>query len=210
MNEQATLGRKQQKRGGKTVRRVLDAARVLMSEDGFEAVQLAQISAESGVSTGSLYHHFGSKEGIITRMIDEFKNQALTDLEQLDLADAPFDDRLRRLLDLTCDQFRDNPEFYRSMAERVRAQPAIWAPLRELRRAFEDRLMVELAEGLKQRGIADPQMAIHRMMQTVLGVLTHSVLFGSGPVTTDMPRLEAEIYSIGRAILLLPPPEESP
>ncbi|MFP7674898.1 TetR/AcrR family transcriptional regulator [Marivita sp. S0852] len=209
MNEKAVVDRKQQKRGEKTVRKVLDAARVLMAEGGFDAVQLAQISAESSVSTGSLYHHFGSKEGIITRMIDEFTDQAMTDLEKLDLVGLSFDERLWRLLCLTCDQFRDNPEFYRSMSERVRSQPAIWAPLRELRRAFEYRLLTELADDLKQRGILDPQIAIHRMMQAVLGVLTHSVVFGSGPVKINKPCLNNEIFAIGRAILFLPAPEEN-
>ncbi|MCK0139907.1 TetR/AcrR family transcriptional regulator [Aliiroseovarius sp. F47248L] len=206
MTEQAVEIRKPQKRGVKTVRRVLDAAHILMADGGFDAVQLSHISKESGVSIGSLYHHFGSKEGIITRLVDEFNARAMTDLANLDLTGLPFEERLRRLLDLTCAQFRDNPELYRSMAERVKSTPNIWVPLRALRSAFEARMSDELSDGLRQHGVSDPKAAIHRMTQTVLGVLTHSVVFGSGPARPDDPLLEDQIYAIGYAVVLLPTP----
>ncbi|MFD2740617.1 TetR/AcrR family transcriptional regulator [Sulfitobacter aestuarii] len=204
MQEQPGDQRKQQKRGEKTTRRVLDAARRLIAKGGFDAAQLSQVSRESGVSTGSLYHHFGSKEGIFTRLIEEFADQAVADLQALDLAELDFDARLRRLLDLTCAQFRNNPELYRSMSERVKAMPDIWVPLRELRKEFETRMRAELSDSLRARGVAEPDAAIHRMMQVVLGLLTHSVVFSSGPVSVEEPTLENQIFTIGYAIILLP------
>lgn len=195
--------RKQQDRGGKTVRRVLNASQDLMAEGGFNAVQLAAVSAKSGVSTGSLYHHFGSKNGIILRVVEEFTSQAVTDLNALNLSGFSFEARLRALLDMTSMHFRNNPELYRSMSQRVQIDPSIWEPLRALRVTFEDRIIRELGDDLLERGISDPQTAVHRMLQTILGILTHSVLFNSGPVGPAHPNLETQVYAIGHAILLL-------
>ncbi|MCI5102124.1 TetR/AcrR family transcriptional regulator [Phaeobacter italicus] len=186
------------------MRRALDAAHLLMIEGGFDEVQLSHISRESGVSTGSLYHHFGSKEGIIIRLVEEFTESAKADLAALSFESASFDQRLALLLDLTCKLFRDNSELYRSTAERVKTMPNIWAPLRQLRGAFEERMVEQLADELVEMGVSAPDAAIHRMVQAVLGILTHSVVFGSGPVHVDADDLEAQIFTIGRAVLLLP------
>ena len=191
-------------RGGKTVRRVLDASHGLMAQGGFDAVQLAEVSAKSGVSTGSLYHHFGSKNGLILKIVEEFTSQVVADLNALDLSGKPFDHRLKALLDMTSLHFRNNPELYRSMSQRVQIDPSIWEPLRALRATFEARILAELGDDLSARGICDPATAIHRMLQAILGILTHSVLFNSGPVGPAFPNLESQIYAIGHAILLLP------
>lgn len=203
MTGQLQTARKQQDRGGKTVRRVLDASQQLLAQGGFDAVQLAAVSEKSGVSTGSLYHHFGSKSGIILRIVEEFTTQAIADLNELNLSGLAFEDRLKALLDMACTHFRNNPELYRSMSQRVQIDPSIWEPLRALRISFENRIMAELGDDLHARSIPDPQAAIHRMLQAVLGILTHSVLFNSGPVGPAFPNLEPQIFAIGQAILLL-------
>lgn len=206
----ATSERKQQKRGGKTVRRVLDASLDLIAEGGFDAVQLAAVSKKSGVSTGSLYHHFGSKAGIITRLVEEFTSKAVADLKNLDMTGQSFESRLRGLLNLTCAQFRNNPELYQAMAQRVRVDPGIWEPLRALRVKFEARMMEEFQDDLHQRRISDPKQAIRRMLQSILGILTHSILFDSGPVRPSAANLETQVFAIGRAVLLLPDQQEPP
>lgn len=203
MTAHAQTARKQQDRGEKTVQRVLVASRDLMAEGGFDAVQLAAVSKKSGVSTGSLYHHFGSKNGLILRIVEEFTTRAVADLNDLDLTGGSFEERLRALLDMASAHFCNHPELYRSMSQRVQIDPGIWEPLRALRVTFEDRILRELGDDLLARGISDPKTAIHRMLQTVLGILTHSVLFNSGPVGPAYPNLETQIFAIGQAVLLL-------
>lgn len=46
-------------------RRVLRTARHVVGADGLGALTVARLSGESGVSNGSLYHHFGSRGGIV-------------------------------------------------------------------------------------------------------------------------------------------------
>jgi AcrR family transcriptional regulator len=49
--------------------RVLGAAAGLIEERGFAAVSIGDLTAASGVSNGSIYHHFGSKEGVLAALV---------------------------------------------------------------------------------------------------------------------------------------------
>lgn len=46
-------------------RKVIDAARLLFSNNGFHATGIAQIAKESGIAVGQLYRDFASKEEIV-------------------------------------------------------------------------------------------------------------------------------------------------
>ncbi len=52
-----------------TRRAVLDAAVGLVGDGGLPAVTIARLAARSGVSNGSIYHHFGSREGVLRRLL---------------------------------------------------------------------------------------------------------------------------------------------
>lgn len=51
-------------KAGETRARVLEAAARLFAERGLEAVSIQDIRDASGVSNGSIFHHFGSKNGV--------------------------------------------------------------------------------------------------------------------------------------------------
>lgn len=46
--------------------RLIEAALHEFEDKGFEASSVTEIAAKAGVTTGSLYHHFGSKLGLYT------------------------------------------------------------------------------------------------------------------------------------------------
>jgi AcrR family transcriptional regulator len=52
--------------------KVLEAALELFSTQGYGATSMRQIAEVCGLSTGNLYHHFGSKEAIFQRLIDDY------------------------------------------------------------------------------------------------------------------------------------------
>jgi AcrR family transcriptional regulator len=55
-----------------SVTTVLEAALKLFSTQGFRATSMRQISHESGVSVGNLYHHFSGKEEIFQQLIERY------------------------------------------------------------------------------------------------------------------------------------------
>jgi AcrR family transcriptional regulator len=48
---------------------------------GYEAVNVAELAAAAGVTTGSLYHHFGSKAGLYQVVREEAERRVLDRLE---------------------------------------------------------------------------------------------------------------------------------
>jgi AcrR family transcriptional regulator len=53
-----------------TARRILDAARRLLLEGGFEALRWDAIAAESGRNKSAIKYYFGNKRGLILALID--------------------------------------------------------------------------------------------------------------------------------------------
>jgi AcrR family transcriptional regulator len=47
---------------------LLDAALQLVEEGGLDAVTIAALTERSGMSNGSIYHHFGSRAGVFARL----------------------------------------------------------------------------------------------------------------------------------------------
>jgi AcrR family transcriptional regulator len=47
---------------------LLDAALTLVSEGGLDAVTIAALTERSGMSNGSIYHHFGSRAGVFAQL----------------------------------------------------------------------------------------------------------------------------------------------
>jgi AcrR family transcriptional regulator len=50
--------------------RILDAAERLILADGVPGLTIARAAAEAGVSKGGLLHHFGSKEALLTALLE--------------------------------------------------------------------------------------------------------------------------------------------
>lgn len=68
---------------------LLEAARPLFAERGYEAVSSEEIVAAAGVSRGALYHHFDGKRGLFAAVFEEVEAEltASFDLSGLDAGD---------------------------------------------------------------------------------------------------------------------------
>lgn len=71
---------------------ILQAAIACFNEQGIEATSIDAIRARSGASVGSIYHHFGNKEGIVAHLflngLDGYWQQLLAALQQAVDAEA--------------------------------------------------------------------------------------------------------------------------
>lgn len=67
----STSSNRQWASSAKTRRQILDAARDLFSEFGYEQTSINDVTARSGVSSGSIYHHIGGKAEVFREVATE-------------------------------------------------------------------------------------------------------------------------------------------
>src|SRR6201995_1212754 len=68
------------RRGLRSRELVLDAAERVMAEDGFEAATLARVVEEAGIPMSSVYHYYGSKDGILLAVMERGAERFFADL----------------------------------------------------------------------------------------------------------------------------------
>ena len=73
---------KQQKKSKETKDRIFRAAKEILQQNGYEALSIKHICDVAGVSNGSFYHHFKSKDDLLSYHVEE---QPSIDPELLDI-----------------------------------------------------------------------------------------------------------------------------
>ena len=88
-----TKGKVRQARAAETRKRIVAAAKKLITENGFENVSIEEIAKEAEVSTGSFYTYFKKKEDVI----EELNQLSFYHLAEItnEMKDKGLDDRLK-------------------------------------------------------------------------------------------------------------------
>src|SRR3974390_1491184 len=72
------MGRTQQERKADTRARLLAAAAAAFAEHGVDSVWVDAVAEEAGRTSGAVYAHFGSKQGLLLALLDEWKHSLVT------------------------------------------------------------------------------------------------------------------------------------
>ncbi|MGH9018068.1 MAG: TetR/AcrR family transcriptional regulator [Acidimicrobiales bacterium] len=70
--------RTQQQRKADTRERLLTAAAALFAEHGIDAVSVDAVAEAAGRTSGAVYDHFGSKQGLLLALLDEWQQSLVT------------------------------------------------------------------------------------------------------------------------------------
>jgi AcrR family transcriptional regulator len=122
-NPPPTDPRKQprQARSRALVEAVLDATERVLAEEGPEYATTTRIAEIAGVSVGSLYQYFPSRDAllaaVIERRVERDEQQLLT--LAAELADAPLATALRAGARFVVDVYRREPDLYRTMVDEM-------------------------------------------------------------------------------------------
>ena len=84
MKEQIHISRQQQK-SRVTREKIFQAAKRILQKQGYEELSIKNICEEAGVSNGSFYHHFKTKDDLLSYYIEE---QPQIDPDLLELPDS--------------------------------------------------------------------------------------------------------------------------
>jgi AcrR family transcriptional regulator len=172
--------RTEERPGSAARERILQTAERLFYRDGYHAVGVDTIVAESGVAKMTLYRHFPSKDDLIAAYLERTNEQLLAWMEGLI---APHDDP-QKALEAVFDgvaKLASSPEcrgcaFVGAAGEFPEPDHPVHRAAAEHKRAVVDRLR-ELAE---QAGARNPNVLAEELLLIMDGAWSAARVFGPG------------------------------
>ena len=118
-----TIARKTpaQDRARATVDALLEATARILVKEGYDHASTNRIAAAAGVSVGSLYQYFPSKEALVAALIDRHMT-AMTEMleaKAIELAGAPLAVAIREAVRVMIAAHRIDPRLHRALVEQV-------------------------------------------------------------------------------------------
>ena len=118
-----TDARKQasQKRSRATVDALIEATARILVKAGFDKASTNRIAEEAGVSIGSLYQYFPSKEALVGAVMDRHQRELMQVVRGVlpQVAALPLQQALRKLVSLGIEAHQLDPRLHRVLAEQI-------------------------------------------------------------------------------------------
>jgi AcrR family transcriptional regulator len=118
-----TLPRKEasQERSRATVNALLDATARILVKEGFDKASTNHVAEVAGVSIGSLYQYFPSKEALVAAVIERHNQKIMRTVrgELADIAAQPLAQGVRKLIVVAVKAHRVDAKLHRVLAEQI-------------------------------------------------------------------------------------------
>jgi AcrR family transcriptional regulator len=153
------------RKGAETRARLVDAAKRVFERDGFLDARISDITNRAGLSSGSFYHYFDSKEQIFREVAEAQERQLTGPRSVRPIAGARADshrDRIRRANRRYLEHYRDEARIMGVIEQVSRYDEHVNAARAATQKHFADRAERSIRrlqkEGVVDRGI-DPAIA---------------------------------------------------
>jgi AcrR family transcriptional regulator len=154
------------RRGLRSRELVLDAAERVMAEHGFDGATVARVVEEAGIPMSSVYHYYGSKDGILVAVMERGADHFFTDLPRLDRRVGRPREHLATVISTAAETLERHPNFLRLLIVLATQPPAgsggeIEAVVGRVRREALQRLRAQigLAFGDDPRSASSDRLA---------------------------------------------------
>ena len=110
-----------QKRSHLTVNALLEATARILVREGFDKASTNRIAEVAGVSVGSLYQYFPSKEALVAALIDRHNREVMQTVrgELAEAINLPMEQAVRRLVAVAVKAHRIDPKLHRVLSEQI-------------------------------------------------------------------------------------------
>ena len=110
-----------QERSRLTVNAILEATARVLVKEGYDRASTNKIAAKAGVSIGSLYQYFPSKEALVAAVSERHSHEVLQLMRNalVKVATHPIEVAAREFVSVAIDAHRVNPKLHRVLAEQV-------------------------------------------------------------------------------------------
>ena len=171
-----------QSRSSESERRLIAAAEALFAEHGFTHTRIAEIIRLAGVSTGSFYHRFADKEGLLQVMEARFAEKARQVIDDWGAQAADHPDLRAMMLSLagrTLDLIEAHKGIYRAVQEQAQIDPRYWQRFRGLVLALCERVQAAMPAYRADVTAPDIEAATRNAVQLVV-LVTIQTRLGAG------------------------------
>ncbi len=169
---------------------VLDALTALFWRQGFEATSVADITAEAGLNTSSLYNTFGSKQDLFDRILDRYVAARMDVLAGIIAEAGDGVAALHGFLDMV--RMETETDLGRNGCLAVNTSAELGASAAEMAERYRDQLSERL-RGIISRaadaGQLDPTQVDNHTAMLMTFMLGLSVTVRSGAERNDIGRL---------------------
>lgn len=171
-----------QDRSRATVHALVEATAHILVKEGFDKASTNRIARHAGVSIGSLYQYFPTKEALVVAVIERHHEDLMQVVREAasDIETLPLDQGIRRLVDAAIDGHRVDPALHRALTEQLPGLGRLGgtdAYNREALALVRDYLVARRHE---IRGV-DPDLAAF-VVTTSVEALTHTTVLGQPEV----------------------------
>jgi AcrR family transcriptional regulator len=148
------------KKGVLTRARLLEAAKEVFEEDGFLEARISDIAKRAGLSHGSFYHYFDSKEEVFREVAESVEEQLSAPLGGVILDEsshAPPQDRIREALRLSLESYRREAKIIGVIEQMARYDKQVNAVRMHRHRRYSKQVAASIRD-LQKHGLADPDL----------------------------------------------------
>lgn len=159
---------------------ILDAARPLFVQDGYEATSIRAIAAKAGCSPGILYHYFEDKQAIMAELVAETFASLGVRLRAIQADKSPVLDRFRRGLRTYMAFGLEHPHHYSLLF--LFQKPRDWEGHQKVREVFATQgeatfaCLWTLAAEAIEAGILRPELQDSEELAQSLWVAIHGLV----------------------------------
>ena len=182
-----------QARSRATVDALVEATARILVRDGFEKTSTNRIAEIAGVSVGSLYQYFPSKEALVAAVIDRHNEEimGLVRTALTEVADLPVDKAVRKLVTVAIDAHRINPKLHRVLAEQIPRTGQL-ADVEAFNREIHTLVRAYLESRRKEMRKVDVDVATFICVSAIEAVAHNTVLNQAEMLSDKMVRTLAE------------------
>jgi AcrR family transcriptional regulator len=171
----ARRGGREKGQNGQAVDRrelILAAATRRFAEYGFEATTVRQIADDVNILSGSLYHHFATKEEILEEIVRDAILKTRDDAERIAALPLDAEQRLVALVMVELNRLTANQEVYAIVFNERKffRRSAYFQYLTKAKKASYDAWSAILADGVRD-GLFHPDLDIYLTISTVIRML---------------------------------------
>jgi len=171
-------------------RQIMDGARAVFLAQGFDAASMGEIARRAGVSKGTLYVYFDSKERLFESMVEEQRKEQAAKVFALDSSDHDVEAVLTRLgVDVV--RFLCWPELLSSLRTVIsicERRPDIGRQFFESGPAFGIKILQRYLEDQASAGVlveADYEVAAAQFIESCQSTLFKPMLFNFATAPSD-------------------------